>query len=124
MEVLSGFTACICRALGWLRMFLLRGIFLVPLPGLLGQWYFGSAANKDLWKPFNIGSSLKAHATTGLCACNGHIKICEKPIGLASWPLLDCLEASALLILWDGALDKGWMKAPRTYSQDRKLAVT
>lgn len=105
-------------------MLLLRGIFLVPLPGLLGQWDFGSAGDKDFGKPFNTGSSLKAHATTGLGACNGHIKIFEKPIVLASWPLLDCLEASSLLILWDGALDTGRMKAPRTYSQDRKLAVT
>lgn len=105
-------------------MLLLRGIFLVLLPGLLGQWDFGSAGNKDFWKPFNTGSSLKSRATTGLGACNGHIKIFEKPIALAAWLLLDCLEASALLVLWDGALDKGSMKAPRTYFQDRKLAVT
>lgn len=102
-------------------MLLLRGIFLVSLPGLLGQWDFGSSGDKDFGKPFDTGSSLKA---TGLGACNGHIKIFEKLIVLASWPLLDCLEASALLILWDGALDTGRMKAPRTYSQDRKLAVT
>lgn len=52
-------------------MLLLRGIFLVPLPGLLGQWDFGSAGDKDFWKPFNTGSSLKSHATQGWAPAMG-----------------------------------------------------
>lgn len=69
--MLSDFIAWICWALGWLRMLLLRGIFLVPLSGLLGQWDFGSAGDKDFWKPFNTGSSLKSHATQGWAPAMG-----------------------------------------------------